>query len=182
MSTPTILTASGRYFDFTAPEPFEFKIEDIAHALSRLCRFGGHTKKFYSVAQHAVHVSYIVPESLEMEGLLHDAAEAFVGDMVRPLKALMPEFKAIEDRIYAAIAEQYRIPSQMSSEVKRADLVLLATEQRDLMPPHDDNWACLSGIRPLSQKIEPMTPETAYTWFIGRYNAIGLNRVRRDLV
>ena len=105
---PVIVTRCG-YFDFTAPEGYAFEIDVIAQALSKLCRFAGHTSGFYSVAQHSVFVSMLLeaegPE-LAMMGLLHDAAEAFVGDVAAPLKMLLPEYKAVEQRVERALLNE----------------------------------------------------------------------------
>lgn len=90
-----ILTFSGERFYPFSPAPEEVKTKDIAHALANICRFNGHTRGFYSVAAHSVHVSRLVPPEFALEALLHDAAEAYVGDMVRPLKRGLPAFEEV---------------------------------------------------------------------------------------
>ena len=130
-----ILTHSGRHPDFLEPRPEEIEIVDIAVALSRECRFSGQCRRAYSVAQHSVLASRIVPEAFALEALLHNAAEAYLRDLAQPLKQLVPESLRIERRLERAIRKKFGLPEDKSGPVDRADRILLATEKRDLMPP-----------------------------------------------
>ncbi|MBV8973179.1 MAG: hypothetical protein JO290_12910 [Sphingomonadaceae bacterium] len=131
----TILLRSGSYFDYADPAGSDFTIEDIAVGLSRCARFAGQTATFYSVAEHSVWVSRLVPPRLALAGLMHDASEAFTGDMPSPLKRLCPEFKLIEHRVMMAVADRFGFGWPEDPEVKAADLVMLSTEHRALRSP-----------------------------------------------
>src|SRR4051812_16747726 len=153
--TGSIATYSGRIIRPLDPNPADFSIEDIGHALSNSCRFTGHTIEFYSVAQHCVLVSQIVPSELCLTALLHDASEAYLSDIARPIKQQQEfgdPYREVESRIEAAIAERYGLVYPYPQEIKTADMILLRSEQRDLMPEvlrHDDGEYLDSPIVPL---------------------------------
>ncbi len=169
---PDILLWSGQYFNFLDPDPQTIDIASIAHALSNLCRFTGHTQSFYSVAQHSVLVSEQVPVEFKLQALLHDATEAFLGDVSRPLKKLLPDYQAIEQRVQKAVNIRFGLPDVMADCVKKADLTLLATEQRDLMPAHIDDWACLEHVQPLREVIRPLSPVWARLAFLNAFEQL----------
>src|ERR1017187_3227299 len=142
MSDAWIQTFTGRTFPILEPSAEDIDIKDIAHALSNLCRFAGHTSIFYSVAQHSVMVSQNVQPQFSLAGLLHDAPEAYCVDVPRPLKhsGFLDGYAVIEDRIWEAISKKYGLPLMLDPDVKRADNVLLFTEQRDLMSRPPKPW------------------------------------------
>ena len=171
--TPTILTHSGISFNLLEPDPDLIEIEDIAHALSHLCRFTGHTKCFYSVAEHSVLVSLYVPPQFGLEALLHDAAEAYIGDVSSPLKAQLHEYRNIEFKLDQAIRKRFGLPPKQSPCIKQADLIMLATEKRDLMPAHLDDWALLQGITPLADTITTTLPaDIARVYFLDHFETL----------
>lgn len=177
----TIKTAAGRYFDLLQPHGSPIDIDEIAHALSQICRFTGHTRTHYSVAQHSVLVSYVVADEYALAALMHDAAEALVGDVSSPLKRELPRYKDIERNVEHALwvrfnLEQLRWDGDARRAIKQADLVLLKTEQRDLMPRDDVVWSHLEGVEPLPWSIEPWSAWMAKRLFLWRFEQLGGGR------
>lgn len=168
---PTILLFGGTYFDFTAPETSAFTIEDIAHGLAMTCRFAGQCSRHYSVAQHSVHLSRLVPHGHAYQGLMHDAAEAFVGDMAKPLKIMLTEYQAVEKRVEATIFARFKVATPLPPTIKDADLRMLVTEQRQLMA-NRDQWSYTAGRRPFDLVIPAWSPDQAKAEFLERYSEL----------
>jgi hypothetical protein len=141
-------------------------IEDIAHGLAYQCRFNGQTNRFYSVAQHSCMVAELVPKQYKLAALLHDASEAYLGDIVKPLKALLPNFVMIEDRVTDLIAKKFGVSFHDYAMIKAADLAVLATEKRDLMPHSREDWSYLAGVSPVARQIVPLSPQDAKDLFL----------------
>lgn len=180
MIPPQILTATGRYFDFSAPTADMIDIEDIARALSRICRFTGHTSAAYSVAQHSVYVSHVVPEKYALQGLMHDGSEAYLGDVSSPLKQLLPDYKVIEQRVEQAICARFGLPYPLHPTIKKADLRMLVTERREFMPaplPHLVEtdaiaWSAFDNVKPLPWTLFAWDQERARAEFMKRFNEL----------
>ena len=169
-----IQTHSGQQFIPAALNPDAIRISDIAQALSMLCRFNGHTRRFYSVAEHCIVMSQMVAPEHAYEALMHDAAEAYIGDLARPLKPFVRGFKEMEERIMDVIREKYEVPGPTPA-VKEADVRMLVTEQQQLMgeppvpwetdgaEPYDVMLACHSPSEELARmfcrRFLELTPE-----------------------
>ena len=165
-----IQTFTGRQFFPLAPDPAALDIRDIAHALAHLCRFNGHCRSFYSVADHCLRVSRIVPPEHALWGLLHDAAEAYLADVPRPVKYQIPAYRDHEAALERVIAARFELPWPMPPAVKHADNVLLATEKRDLMAPEPAPWHLTA--EPLPDPIVPLAPAAAREAFLARFAAL----------
>lgn len=197
-------TYTGLRFYVMDPRPEDVTIEDIAHALALQCRYNGHCRDFYSVAQHSVLVSHVVEQAerekflaspmtlverqryaqLIITALLHDASEAYLGDMVRPLKRHQPSYKRAEVAVDLAILRRMRLPLEDFAGVeliKQADNILLATERRDLMT-HELDWDAEELLAPLEERIEPLSPEDAEQMFLGRFRSLQTAALAAGLV
>jgi len=196
-------TIGGKQFFPLDPRPEDIDVRDIAHALSHICRFGGHCHTFYSVGEHSVRVALAILEAggsyaEQLEGLLHDAAEAYVGAMVWPLKRSgeVTGYREIEHRIEEVIAEKFGLPLKRSPIVKRFDLVLLSTEKRDLMnegPGREDGahreaasargelgkWQT-DEFAPLRDRIEPWSSARTRDMFLEYFDGLRRHETRRS--
>ncbi len=172
---PRIRLQSGAWLDLLDPEACEFTIEDIAHGLAHTCRYAGQADGFFSVAEHSLLVSAVCIGH-ELPALLHDATEAFIGDVTRPLKQLLPEYRQIERTLERAILARFGI-EEMPAEVKEADLSVLAAEQAQVMPEGTDFWAAEAGIPPAPVVVERLTPQDAKRRFLERYRELAASAI-----
>ena len=165
---PEILLYSGNYFNFLQPECHNYLIRDIAHSLSLTNRYSGHTKYAYNVAQHSVLCSYLVPDDYALEKLMHDASEAYLGDIASPLKQLLTEYKIIEAKVESAIAKQFGLCYPFPSCVKEADMRMLRTEFEDVVSSRFIPDCCAKFHR-ASFEITQWTAEYSEEMFLNRY-------------
>lgn len=171
-----IITRTGKLVDILNPNPALITLTDIAAALSKLCRFGGHCLQFYSVAEHCVLTTRLLAENLQNRkdllawALLHDASEAFVVDIPRPVKRQLPEYQRLEEAIQRAIAERFNLPWPIPDEVHQADNDMLVMEMDAYMPKDSlhslELESCYSLIGGLpSVPLDPMSAESLYLEF-----------------
>lgn len=166
---PWLQTFTGRAFYPLSPDPADVSIDDIAHSLSMQCRFTGHVRAFYSVAEHSVRVSRVVPPRDALWGLLHDASEAYLVDLCRPLKRhteLGAHYREIEAKVMAAICLRFGLGPVEPESVKQADRTLLVTEKRDLLGPEPRPW--------------PWSPPTAKGLFMIEFDSLTNHRTLPD--
>ncbi len=179
---PYLQTVSGRWVNPFDPDPEQLDAGDIARALANQCRFGGHSRVFYSVAQHSVIVSRLVEErggdaEDVFAALMHDASEAYLGDMPHPLKHRSPlgaAFKEAEEHLERAIREHFGIRADVP-EIKRADRALLATERR-AFSAESWHWPELAGVEPLDLELEAWAPDRAADEFAARFAELDARR------
>jgi hypothetical protein len=177
---PTILLGSGTYFDFDNPEAAELTIEDVAYSLSFQSRFTGHCvsrrtgrRVYYPISQHCVVMAGHAEPGHKLAALLHEVGEATCGDMNAPLKSQCPDYKRIEKRCERAGLSAFGIVVRDPDYIKRLDLRMLATEQRDLMPTRGEKWDMLNGIQPFEAEIFPwQDPHGAAETFLETYYAL----------
>lgn len=169
-------TYSGQHVNVLSPKSDEIHIDDIAIALAKQCRFNGHCRDFYSVAQHCVVGAdqFLMQgrRDLAREFLLHDATEAFVGDMIRPVKRCLPSFSVIEDKFWSVISRKFKLPKIHSSEVHDMDNIMAVWEKRDLLP-NSSEWPNMPDISALNlPKLHGWTWEVAQTEYLYYYKKL----------
>lgn len=163
----TIAISSGHYFDYKHPAQSEFTINDIAKGLSNTCRFGGQCERFYSVAEHSVIMSKIIGQELAFAALMHDAPEAFIGDIPKPLKVMLPDYQKIEDEVEAAVLGRFGVQLPLHPRIKELDRKMLAAEQQQVMGS-SDKWHWTHGEHPAEINVQFWSPEEANRRFLER--------------
>ncbi len=176
MTSPFIETATGTRFHPLAPIMNDIWIEDIAHSLANICRFNGHVREFYSVAEHSIRVSWLLEnwgedEDVQFWGLMHDASEAYIGDWATPLKQseIGDGYLQVEHNLMRTICRRFSLTETMPEPVKVADAVMLATEARDLMPNKPEHWRGLV-VKPDDEHIAAWSPKEAKQHFLERFH------------
>lgn len=167
-----IQTASGGMFHILDPRQSEIRITDIGHSLAMQCRFTGHVRRFYSVAEHCVLGSRLVPEEDALWFLMHDSPEAYIADLNRPLKHFTqvgPEYRTIEARIMSAIVKKFGLSVEEPVSVKKVDNEMLYAEKEQLLAPLD--WGYVWGDSSKSAEIgvRCWTPEVAEVEYLHRF-------------
>lgn len=169
--TRFMMLGNGERFYPFDPNPDVMDIEIIAHALSNMCRFSGQCKHFYSVAQHSVLCSLHVPEEDAFTALMHDATEAFIADIPKPLKVGLPQYEEAEEGVWRAVCERYGLPIDMPQSVKDVDRRAVMTEGDQLVGGFD--WQeCYPELQMLPITICPATPGVSREMFIRRYDEL----------
>jgi uncharacterized protein len=188
-----MLTVSGIAFDVNQPDPDLVKLSDMSHHLSLINRFCGATYRPYSVAEHSCLVTEILERELGLHdphGLLaghtHDGHEAYFGDIIQPVKHHLGEVATVAElRLERAVQKRYGLTTPAAAYrqlIRRADLMALATERRDLLPEHTEPWACLTGIEPVTWVN--LRNQEHFTWqdwreaFADKFNELNFARVR----
>jgi len=164
-----IETFSGLKFYPLDPQPEDICIEDIAHALALQCRYNGHSRVFYSVAEHSVRMSRLDLPGCPKWRLMHDAAEAYISDVPSPIKPMLRGFKKIEESISMIIGKKYSLGIPNHTEIKYADMVMLAMEKRDILMQGGPQWRIELPNPLFKHKIHPWKWQKAKTEFLLRF-------------
>lgn len=165
-----IQTYTGHQFWGMDAHPDEIFVEDIAHALACVNRYNGHTKVPYSVAQHSVYVSMECAPEDAFWGLMHDASEAYICDLISPVKRFLPAYVEVENALMLQICRRFVMAPDMPASVKRADLTVLAAESRDLFPKKPADWNL--PFAPVARKIKPVSWQASEKMFMKRFNEL----------
>jgi 5'-deoxynucleotidase YfbR-like HD superfamily hydrolase len=169
-----IQTYTGKRFYLLEPTEDMIDIKDIAHALSMNCRFAGHVRDFYSVAEHSVNVSLICNKENKLAGLLHDASEAYIADIASPFKPFLTNYKELEDGVMKVISKKYGFQYPFNPDVHEADVAQLKEEAKNLLNDYptwadEDRYATPTkayGVLPQS-----LTPKEAESLFLTAFES-----------
>lgn len=166
-----IQTYTGRHIDPINPNPEDIHIKDIAHSLSMTCRYGGQCLRFYSVAEHSVILSKLVEDLISPEyalmALLHDASEAYLVDMPRPIKYVMPEYMAIEENLMKVICQKFSLMWPMSHDIHTLDQRICGNEIKQNMRHDTKKYESIKGVR-----LKYWYPKKAEKMFMRRYREL----------
>lgn len=163
-------TYTGRKFWACDPRPEDVSIVDVAHALSMLCRYGGHSLRFYSVAEHCVIISRLCSVEVSMWGLLHDASEAYLVDIPKPIKPFLTNYKSLEENLMRCIALRFNLTWPCPEEVQTLDTRILGNERLKVMR-EGPSWS-LTG-KPLKDvSFYFWTPEQAEREFLADFEKL----------
>lgn len=170
---PYMEVYDGSQFTVGSVEENEYRINTIAHSLSNICRYGGHSKKFYSVAEHSIIMADHVYDTtgdkvLAYEALMHDAAEAYMGDIPRPLKYRLPDYLDTLAKVEKSIAEKFNFPYPTSKSIKELDARMIKTERKQVMRPSGNKWFH-DSLEPLNIRVHFQTPVEAKECFLDAY-------------
>jgi len=176
----TIKVASGHYIDLRDPQPSQIDIQSVAAGLSKICRFAGQCPEFYSVAEHSILAYRLacwrgIPNEALKAVLLHDAGEAYIGDMVKPLKIMLPEYQVVESRMEAAIEARFGVEfAAWRDVIKRFDRAMLKAEKQTLWPDDSEEWTGFSEIEAAEVDIKFLSPKQAEREFLVIAEEIGI--------
>jgi hypothetical protein len=172
-----IQTFTDRQFWPLEPRIEDIDIRDIAHSLSLQCRFNGHCKRFYSVAEHSVLVATAVSVPNRLAALLHDAAETYLTDLPRPVKHAVVGYDEAEKRVEKAIAEKFGFEHPLPAEVKEADCRICLDERDQIMGPLPAPWGePFCSLKPLGVRLRCWSPEQAENAFLAAFDFLGGKR------
>jgi hypothetical protein len=154
----------GRFYLNHDEDLDQINVEDIGHALSMNCRYNGHSHEFYSVAEHSVLISMLVPKEIALQGLLHDATEAYLSDICRPFKKHLKDYDKLEDRVYHRIATKYGLPAELDKRIKFYDVAICRLEAERFMKSKAFGWGIPVDSLPLAEFQEKTGFEHIPCW------------------
>lgn len=166
-------TYTGGAFYPLDPRLEEIRFADIASSLSKMCRYSGHCIKFYSVAEHCVHVASLAPEPLKLTALMHDASESYLTDVIRPIKKHLAEYASIEATLERVLAEKFGLVHPLPAEIKRLDNCILTDEREQNMAPPPKAWDVYEQVEPLGVILQFWPPAQASYQFTTAFYRYG---------